>query len=86
MPSRKKLSERSDTTLEDIFKNPGRIVTPSDLASAGVVGSYSTISEWVRKGWLPKPHEFPNGHKFWFGREIVPTVKRGSLPPEEEAA
>ena len=85
MPSKKKLSERSDATLGDILKNPERIVTPSDLASAGVVRSYSTIKEWVRRGWLSEPHEFPNGHKFWFGREIVPTVKRGSLPPEGEA-
>lgn len=77
MPSKKKLSERSEATLGQILKNPDQMVTPSDLASARVVKSYSTISEWVRKEWLPEPHQLPNGRKYWLGREIAAALERG---------
>ncbi len=77
MPSKKKLSQRSDATLAEILQNPGRMVTPSDLASAGIVRSYSTIGVWVRKKWLPEPHELPNGRKYWLGDEIATALKRG---------
>ena len=84
MPSSKKLSERSDATLDDILKNPGRMVTPSDLASARIVRSYSTIGDWVRKKWLPEPHQLPNGRKYWLGNEIAAALKRGSSSSEEQ--
>ena len=78
MPSKKKLSQRSDATLGDILQNPERMVTPSDLASARIVRSYSTIGDWVRKNWLPQPHELPNGRKYWMGHEIAAALERGS--------
>jgi hypothetical protein len=83
MASRKKLRERSDATLGDILDNPGRIVSPSDLASAGVVGSYSTIKSWVDKGWLPEPHRLPNGQKYWTGGEIGDAL--GHRPLDDDA-
>ena len=82
MPSSKKLSERSDATLGDILSNPDRKVTPADLASAGIVRSYSTITDWVRKGWLAEPRRLPNGQKFWLGYEVAPVVQRRSDPSE----
>ncbi len=84
MPSKKKLSQRSDATLDDILKNPGRMVTPSDLASARIVRSYSTIGDWVRKKWLPEPHQLPNGRKYWLGDEIAAALERGSSSSEEQ--
>ncbi len=89
MPSSKKLSERSDATLGDILSNPNRKVTPADLASAGIVESYSTIIEWERKGWLPEAYRLPNGQKIWLGHQIAPVVQRRSGPsetPDQEAA
>ncbi len=65
----KKLRERSQANLADVTQ-PGRMVTPSDLAAAGVVRSYSGIRDWVDKGWLPPPHELPNGRKYWTGEQI----------------
>ncbi len=76
MPSRKKLRERSNATLGEILSSPDRMVTPSDLAASGVVRSYTGQAEWVRKGWLDKPHELPNGRKFWFGHQIADAVRR----------
>ena len=82
MPSIKKLSERSTATLADITK-PGCMVSPSDLASAGIVRSYSGIRDWIDKGWLPPPHELPNGRKFWTGEEIAEALK--SFEPGQAA-
>ena len=76
MPSKKRLCQRSDATLGDILDNPGRMVSPSDLASAGVIGSYSTIKAWVDRGWLPKPHRLPNGQKYWTGGQIANALGR----------
>lgn len=76
MASRKKLRERSDATLGDILDNPGMMVTPSDLASAGVTGSYSTIKAWVDRGWLPKPYRLPNGQEYWTGGQIADALGR----------
>ena len=84
MPSRKKLSERSNATLGDILKHPDRKVGPSDLASAGICGSYSTLGAWIEKGWLPEPHIMPNGQKFWFGSEIAAALGLG--PPSNGLA
>ena len=67
----KKLRERSDATLADVTQ-PGRMVTPSDLAAAGVVRSYSSLRDWIRKGWLPPPpRELPNGRQYWTGEQIA---------------
>ena len=66
----KKLRERSDATLADVTQ-AGKMVRPSDLAAAGVVQSYSTIREWIRKGWLPPPRELPNGYFYWTGEQIA---------------
>ena len=74
---RKKLRERSNATLADVT-TPGRMVGPADLASAGVVRSYSGINEWVRKGWLPIPQRLPNGREYWTGEQIAETVGRRS--------
>ena len=79
MPSKKKLRERSNATLGEILDNPDRMVTPSDLAASNVVRSYTGITEWVRKGWLPKPHELPNGRKYWLGRDIAQALRRGAI-------
>jgi hypothetical protein len=79
MPSTKRLCERSDATLGDILDNPGRKVSPSDLASAGVVGSYSTINDWIEKGWLPEPYRLPNGQIYWTGGQI--TMPAGGSRP-----
>ncbi len=66
----KKLRERSNATLADVMQ-PGRMVTPSDLAAAGIVRSYSSLRDWIRKGWLPPPSELPNGRKYWTGEQIA---------------
>lgn len=70
---RKKLRDRSDATLADVTA-PGVMVSPADLAAAGLVRSYSGINDWVRKGWLPAPHRLPNGRKYWTGEEIAESV------------
>ncbi len=66
----KKLRERSNATLADVTQ-PGVMVTPSDLAAAGVVKSYSSLRDWIRKGWLPQPRELPNGRMYWTGEQIA---------------
>ena len=71
----KKLRERSDATLTDVT-TPGRLVSPSDLAAAGVVRSYSGIKDWVAKGWLMKPRQLPNGRLYWLGEEIAAALRR----------
>ena len=75
MPSQKKLSERSNATFADVT-TPVRAVSPSDLASAGIIGSYSGINDWIRKGWLPRPIELPNGRKIWTGEVIAEMINR----------
>ena len=82
MASKKKLRERSNATLGDILSNPDQKVTPSDLAAAGIIGSYSTIIEWERKGWLPEAYRLPNGQKFWFGRQIGRRPSDGEVGSE----
>ncbi len=66
----KKLRERSNATLADVMQ-PGRMVTPSDLAAAGIVRSYSSLRDWIKKGWLPPPRELPNGRQYWTGEQIA---------------
>ena len=85
----KKLRERSNATLADVTQ-PGRMVTPSDLAAAGVVGSYSSIRDWIEKGWLPPPRELPNGRIYWTGDKIAKSralnfCKAVSAQPEAAA-
>jgi hypothetical protein len=86
MPSKKRLCERSDATLGDITNNRGRMVSPSDLAAAGVVGSYSTINVWVDKGWLPEPHRLPNGQKYWMGGEIADALGRRPIESDVKSS
>ena len=71
----KKLRDRSLANLAEVLM-PGRMVSPADLASAGIVRSYSGIRDWVRKGWLPEPKELPNGRIYWTGEQIAETVIR----------
>ncbi len=66
----KKLRERSNATLADVTQ-PGRMVTPSNLAAAGIVKSYSSLRDWIKKGWLPPPRELPNGRQYWTGEQIA---------------
>ena len=66
----KKLRERSSATLADVTQ-PGKMVTPSDLAAAGLVQSYSSLRDWIRKGWLPPPRKLPNGRQYWTGEQIA---------------
>ncbi len=86
MPSKKKLSERSEATLGEIFANPNKAFTIPDLASAGVLGSYSTMKNWLDRGWFPPPHELPNGRKIWLGSEIAAALRRRSAQPEGKQA
>ncbi len=72
-----KLSERSNATLADVTTT-GRMVTPADLASAGVCRSYTSLQEWTRKGWLPEPHTLPNGRIYWLGEEIAAALSERS--------
>ena len=44
---RKKLRERSNVTLGDILSSPDRAFSVADMASAGILGSYSTATYWV---------------------------------------
>ena len=79
----KKLRERSTATLADVTQS-GRMVTPSDLAAAGVVRSYSSLRDWIRKGWLPPPRELPNGRIYWLGEQIAGS--RALAPCEADPA
>ncbi len=84
----KKLRERSNATLADVTQ-PGRMVTPSDLAAAGVVRSYSSLRDWIKKGWLPAPRELPNGRQYWTGEQIAESRALnpcGADPGQPEAA
>ncbi len=84
----KKLCERSNATLADVTQ-PGRMVTPSDLAAAGVVRSYSSLRDWIKKGWLPAPRELPNGRQYWTGEQIAESRALnpcGADPAQPEAA
>jgi hypothetical protein len=70
----KKLSERSRASLADVT-TPGHMVCPADLASAGIIGSYSGIRDWIRKGWIAPPRKLPNGRMYWTGENIVDALR-----------
>ena len=89
MPSKKKLRERSSVMLGDILANPGMMVTPSALASSGLIQSYSGMHDWIENGWLDEPYVLPNGRLYWLGSQIADTLERRTVRaknPGEAAA
>ena len=75
---RKKLRERSDVTLRIILSSPDRAFSVADMASAEILGSFTTMNSWLDRGWFPSPIELPNGRKVWLGSEIAAALRRRS--------
>ena len=71
-----KLAARSSFTLTDLLANPDQLVCPADLASLGIVGSYTTLWRWLKKGEFPQPIPMPGNRKRWMGREILTWLHR----------
>jgi hypothetical protein len=60
-------------TLDDLRREPGRLVFLPELALMGIVGSYDTARRWIKKGRLPKPYCL-GSRKAWEGRAILKAI------------
>jgi len=43
-------------TLDDLRREPGRLVFLHELALMGVFGSYDAAKRWIKTGRLPEPY------------------------------
>ena len=68
---RRPLAELSNVTFGDLLEHPNKLVGPADLASAGIAGSYPTITRWIEKGALRKPTRLPSGRKVWRAGHVI---------------
>lgn len=69
------LKGKSTKTFGDFQRDPESLVTPADLVSAQVAGSYSSIYRLVDAGEIPKPFSLPgSGRIAWIAGDIVKAV------------
>ena len=68
---RRPLAELSNVTFGDFLEHPDMLVGPADLASAGIAGSYSTQTRWVKTGKLRPPVSTPSGRNNWLARHVL---------------
>lgn len=58
-------------TIDDMRSRPGMLITPSDLAGAGIVSNYATLNRWLSAGALPQPFKTPGGGLRWRAGDIL---------------
>ncbi len=79
----RRLGSGSTMTLRYMQENPETLVSPQDMASAGIgPGSYQALAYWVFMGEVPPPIRLPNGRLKWRARDLL---KRLGLPIEDGA-
>ena len=79
----RRLGSRSTMTLRYMQEHPEILVSPQDMASAGVgPGSYQALAYWIFKQKVPPPIRLPNGRLKWVARKLL---KHLGLPIEDGA-
>ena len=68
------------TSLDDLRRNPGRLVDLPGLARLGVVVSYDGAKK------LPKPLDVPSEKKTWEGRTILAAIGANLELPDDAQA
>jgi hypothetical protein len=71
MPTIRVPKDRRPLTLDDLRRNPGLLIGPSDLVRLGLFRSYDPIKQAYRSGKLAVPYRLPNGRPLWEGRDIL---------------
>ena len=63
----------SSPSLDDLRREPDRLVFLPDLVSMRILRSYGAARRWVQNGRLPEPYRLATG-KAWEGREILKAI------------
>ena len=72
-------------TIDDMRERPGMLVTPADLAGAGIVSNYPTLERWIARGGLPRPFRTPSGRQLrWRAGDVLAAL--GMLELSQEAS
>jgi hypothetical protein len=66
-------------TLDDLRREPGRLVFLHELALMGVFGSYDAAKRWIKTGRLPEPYCL-GSRKAWEGRAILKAIGAPEVP------
>ena len=72
-------------TLDDLRRNPGLLLGPSDLTRLGMVKSYSAIQAAVKAGKLARPYRLPGGQPRWEARAVLAAIGAPAENPNEAA-
>jgi hypothetical protein len=77
MPNIKHQKASWPTCLDDLRREPSRLVPPSGVARMGIVRSYDGLKS------LPPPIRLPGGRQAWEGRAILDALGLSRDLPEE---
>jgi hypothetical protein len=70
-----RLSDASEPlTLDDLRRNPGMLLSPSDLKRVGLFKSYSAIQHACKGGKLTQPYRLPGGWPRWEARDVLAAI------------
>jgi hypothetical protein len=74
MPLIRISEDREPLTLDDLRRNPGMLVGPSDLQRLGLFKSYGAIQRAWKGGRLAQPYRLPGGWPRWEARDILGAI------------
>jgi hypothetical protein len=67
-------------TLDELRRQPDRLVFLPDLVSMRILRSYGAARRWVETGRLPEPYRLASG-KAWEGRDVLKAIgAQGKIP------
>jgi hypothetical protein len=69
-------------TLDDVRREPGRLVFLHELALMGIVSSYDAARRWIKTGRLPDPYRL-GSRKAWEGRAILKAIGASEVQENE---
>ena len=72
-------------TLDDLRRQPDRLVFLPDLVSMRVLRSYGAARRWVETGRLPEPYHLATG-KAWEGRDVLRAIGAKAKGPVQHSA
>ena len=72
---------RGSLTLDDLRRQPDRLVFLPDLVSMRILRSYGAARRWVEAGRLPEPYRLATG-KAWEGRDVLKAIGAQAKFPE----
>jgi hypothetical protein len=70
-------------TLDDLRRNPGMLLSPSDLTRLGLFKSYSALRSACASGKLAEPYRLPGGQPRWEARAVLAAIGASPGIPAE---